>query len=169
MSSLTTTSTTDNKSIETLCSGVVRTSTDITYHTSRDNFDYLVLSVVKHILSKHRYIRLYSRSHNGISKFEFDDSIYMTKISTLSASQGLLEFERKGRRTIRVCSNELNRIKNIQDWVFTMCRRDGWLHKKELSIPTSPYDYWKGGNNQTTAPAPAPMFAINGPVPDIKK
>jgi hypothetical protein len=135
MSSLTPTSTTVNKSIETLCSKVVSTSTDITYHTSRDNFDYVVLSVVKHILSKHSYIRLYNRSHNGISKFEFNDSIYVTKISTLSASQGLLEFERKGRRTIRVCSNELNQIKNIQNWVFTMCRRDGWLHKKEIPIP----------------------------------
>ena len=31
-----------------------------------------------------------------------------------------------------------------------------------LSLQGIPYDYWKGGDNQTTAP----MFAINGPVPD---
>jgi len=130
------TSTTVNKSIETLCSPV-STSTDITYHTSRDNFDYVAGIVVEHILSKHSYIRLYNRSHNGISKFEFNDGIFKTKISTLSASQGLLEFEREGRRTIRVCSNELNQIKNIQNWVFNMCRRDGWLNKKEIPISTS--------------------------------
>ena len=28
-----------------------------------------------------------------------------------------------------------------------------------LSLQGIPYDYWKGGDNQTTAP----MFAINGP------
>ena len=34
-----------------------------------------------------------------------------------------------------------------------------------VSLIGIPYDYWKGGDNQTTAP----MFAINGPVPDRKK
>jgi len=31
-----------------------------------------------------------------------------------------------------------------------------------VSLIRTPYDYWKGGNNQTNAP----MFAKNGPIPD---